>query len=181
MAPATSTRAGQTEAPSVPPQGDVTGDGTLSLADAALIKNHLIEVEALTGDPLTRADANGDGRITMADVAYVNTHTSPAVLADNAIFIPDTPLPVKGDPGDEMLGDDWTVASVNLPTIVLTWKGAGDPSLSVDDVLASTAFGGFVRRVTSYQVNGSRDLPDGGGGPGRRLRERAVLVEDCPG
>ena len=60
--------------------GDVNGDGVLSLTDAAMIRAHLLQSAALTGDALVSADADSDGNVTLADVVYVNTHLSPPVL-----------------------------------------------------------------------------------------------------
>jgi hypothetical protein len=48
--------------------GDVNGDGVLSLADAAMIRAHLLQSAPLTGDALAGADADSDGNVTLADV-----------------------------------------------------------------------------------------------------------------
>ena len=119
-------------------QGDVNGDGVVSLVDAILIKNHLLEVASLTGDPLIRADANGDSAVTMADVVYINTHISPAVIRDNAVFVDDEP--------------DLTVTGINLPEIILSWTGLDSPPVSVGDVISGTDPAGFMRKVTSIDI-----------------------------
>lgn len=121
--------------------GDVNGDGVVSLSDAAVIKSHLLEETLLAGDALTSADANRDRIINMADVAYVNTHISPAVLADNAVFVQDVP--------------QLTVTNITSPVITLKWSGGGPPPLHVGDIISGTSPVGFLRRITSIAVKGS--------------------------
>ena len=137
----TAIKASQVVKLSGPTTGDVSGDGTLSMVDAAMIKNHLLEIQLLTGDALARADANQDGSVTSGDVIHINTHISPAVLSDNVIFTQDH--------------TEITVTEVNLPTITLVWNGSGPPPLAVDDVISGTAFNGFLRRITSIDISGN--------------------------
>ena len=116
-----------------PSAGDVSGDGLLSLADAAMIRNHLMEAQALTGDALARADADGDGKVTLADVVYVNSRLSLPVIANNTV------------PLDEIT--TLTVTGVTTETITLSRTGSG--TIHVGDILSGSACGGFLRKVTS--------------------------------
>jgi formylglycine-generating enzyme required for sulfatase activity len=50
--------------------GDVNGDTMINQADAALIKDHLLERAPLTGDLLARADVNRDGAVDLKDVVW---------------------------------------------------------------------------------------------------------------
>ena len=52
-------------------KGDVDGDGLISLNDAELIRRHVMNIAALTGDALTRAEVSGDSKITALDYALV--------------------------------------------------------------------------------------------------------------
>ena len=51
--------------------GDVNGDGRISAADYIIIKNHIMDVNKLTGDVLQRADVNKDGRVSAADYMII--------------------------------------------------------------------------------------------------------------
>ena len=49
-------------------QGDVNGDGEVSVADVTVLVGILQEAEAVPDDWMHRADVNGDGEVSIADV-----------------------------------------------------------------------------------------------------------------
>lgn len=51
--------------------GDIDGDGRITVNDIALLKLHLIEAELLEGAQLKAADVDGDGRVTINDMAQM--------------------------------------------------------------------------------------------------------------
>lgn len=55
--------------------GDVNEDGTVNIADVAIIYAHSKGTAELTGYALTNADLNGDGSVDIADTAKVYAHT----------------------------------------------------------------------------------------------------------
>ena len=48
-------------------KGDCNGDGTVSILDVMLIRQHVLGQKQLSGDAAAAADVNGDGAITSAD------------------------------------------------------------------------------------------------------------------
>ena len=56
--------------------GDINGDGSVTLADAAMLVQCVNKIADLTDEQKAAADINGDGSITLADAAilvqYVN-------------------------------------------------------------------------------------------------------------
>jgi formylglycine-generating enzyme required for sulfatase activity len=63
-------------------RGDVDADGIISLLDADMIKDHLLERTALTSGALSRADADGDGLVRMTDVVWVINHRYGTITID---------------------------------------------------------------------------------------------------
>ncbi|MFH0794450.1 MAG: dockerin type I repeat-containing protein, partial [bacterium] len=57
--------------------GDVNSDGSISLADAELVKDHILGLSVLTSDSLLRADANQNDKIDVGDLVYVFNNLSP--------------------------------------------------------------------------------------------------------
>ena len=54
--------------------GDVNLDGSINVADIAMIASHIKGIKALTGDSLKAADVNGDGNVNVADIAMIASH-----------------------------------------------------------------------------------------------------------
>ena len=52
-------------------QGDVNGDGSVSISDAVLLQKHLIRRSALAADQAVRADLNGDGVVNAFDLVLL--------------------------------------------------------------------------------------------------------------
>lgn len=52
-------------------QGDVNGDGSVSVSDAVLLQQYLIRRSALTADQAVRADLNGDGAVNAFDLVLL--------------------------------------------------------------------------------------------------------------
>ena len=52
-------------------QGDVNGDGSVSISDAVLLQQYLIRRSALTADQAVRADLNGDGAVNAFDLVLL--------------------------------------------------------------------------------------------------------------
>ena len=53
-----------------PLKGDVNGDGVISIVDATMITNEILQIENV-GFNRDRADMNGDGRISIVDATMV--------------------------------------------------------------------------------------------------------------
>ncbi|MCX7012548.1 MAG: dockerin type I repeat-containing protein [Candidatus Sumerlaeota bacterium] len=128
--------------------GDVTGDGTISLADSGMICDHILGRSTLTGDALLRADANQDGVVDAADVVQVQRSFSPPVRQPNSVFV------------DETSG--LSAVDFTSPTLTLQWTGGGAPPVHAGDIVFGTGAGGFLRRVISIDVNGPRLTLDTG-------------------
>jgi formylglycine-generating enzyme required for sulfatase activity len=56
--------------------GDVNDDGFINQDDLLLVKDHLLDRNALEGDSLIRADANQDDKIDVADMVTIDIHTT---------------------------------------------------------------------------------------------------------
>jgi formylglycine-generating enzyme required for sulfatase activity len=56
--------------------GDVNADGFINYFDLNLIKNHLLDCDALDSDSLIRADANQDYLVDIADMVTIDLHTT---------------------------------------------------------------------------------------------------------
>lgn len=54
--------------------GDVNGDGKISITDLALVRMYLLDLTSLSGDGYQAADVNNDGKITITDLALVRMH-----------------------------------------------------------------------------------------------------------
>jgi formylglycine-generating enzyme required for sulfatase activity len=125
-------------------RGDVDGDGIITLLDAGMIKDHLLERTALTSGALTRADADGDGLVRMADVVWVINHRYGTItidvtpssgswgLAGPAGFPALTGSgdllggsAIKGPPGDYTLICDDNVANYDPPSTQTKTLAAG--------------------------------------------------------
>lgn len=52
-------------------EGDVNGDGIISIRDIILIKRHIVGIEKLEGKALKAADVNGDGKVTVRDIVLL--------------------------------------------------------------------------------------------------------------
>ena len=52
-------------------EGDVNGDGTVTVSDAMKVFNHISGKTLLTSDELKKADINSDGEITVADAMKI--------------------------------------------------------------------------------------------------------------
>jgi formylglycine-generating enzyme required for sulfatase activity len=121
-------------------RGDVSGDGSVSLFDSIMIRDHLLERSALTSAALVRADANQDGRVNMADVVYVNNHFSSPVVMANVTNL-------DADPRT-------SVTALTTGSITLQMTGPTSPSIKVGDIIAGTYSDGYLRRVTAVSVQG---------------------------
>ncbi len=55
-------------------KGDASGDGTVSSLDYILAKNHIMDVEELTGAFFKGADSSSDGKITSLDYIQIKNH-----------------------------------------------------------------------------------------------------------
>ena len=53
-------------------QGDVTGDGDITIADVVVLNRHVLGKTSLSEDKAALADVNGDGDITIGDVVVLN-------------------------------------------------------------------------------------------------------------
>jgi len=54
--------------------GDANGSGSITIADAVTIQNHLLGIAVLSGPYLIAADANGNGMVTIADAVRIQNH-----------------------------------------------------------------------------------------------------------
>lgn len=55
-------------------EGDVNGDGVISIADYTLVRLDILELKALEGPFMLPADVNGDGAISIADYTLIRLH-----------------------------------------------------------------------------------------------------------
>ena len=55
-------------------KGDVNLDGSINVADIAMIASHIKGIKPLVGDSLKAADVNGDGNVNVADIAMIASH-----------------------------------------------------------------------------------------------------------
>lgn len=115
--------------------GDVNASGAINQIDAVLIKNHLIERDLLTGEPLTRADANQDSSVDIADAIWTLNHFTPPELAPNVIVV---------DSVEELEALDYT-----SPTLILHWSGPGTYDIEPGDIVVGSDFNGFLLCVDS--------------------------------
>ncbi len=53
------------------PIGDVDGDKSVKVSDYVLIRKHLLSINKLTGDKLSRADVNSDGKVNVNDYVMI--------------------------------------------------------------------------------------------------------------
>ena len=51
--------------------GDINKDGVITITDLAQLKEHIIELEILTGDRYLAADIDGNGEVTITDLAQL--------------------------------------------------------------------------------------------------------------
>ena len=51
--------------------GDINGDGKISITDLSLLKRHIIGQSKLTGEKETVADVNVDGKVSVTDLAKI--------------------------------------------------------------------------------------------------------------
>lgn len=114
------------------PQGDISGDGAITGADATALINDFLGVNPLRGDPAERADCNQDGRRDAADLVLIVTAAQPTqevtvgagggeVVSDNAgVIIPadlltgPTQVTVHVEAGSPAIGDHDTGATVTI-------------------------------------------------------------------
>lgn len=61
-------------APSPVHKGDVNSDGRISSSDYVLVKNHILNINRLSGVAAQAADVNGDGRISSSDYVLIKNH-----------------------------------------------------------------------------------------------------------
>ena len=54
--------------------GDVNGNGTIEVADATLVMNHIVGSSSLIGAYLKAADINHDGYVNVADATGILSH-----------------------------------------------------------------------------------------------------------
>ena len=55
-------------------RGDVTGTGTVDIADIVAIRQHILGIRPLSGNPLLAADVNNDGQVDVADIVAIRQH-----------------------------------------------------------------------------------------------------------
>ena len=56
--------------------GDVNADGFINHGDLLLVKDHLLDINALDTDSLILADANQDMKVDVADMVTIDLHTT---------------------------------------------------------------------------------------------------------
>ena len=55
-------------------KGDVNGDGKISSMDYVLVKNHILNINKLSGTNASAADVNSDGKISSMDYVLIKNH-----------------------------------------------------------------------------------------------------------
>ena len=53
------------------PNGDVDGNGKVEVKDYVAVRKHILKIDVLNGDSLTRADANKDGNVNVSDYVLI--------------------------------------------------------------------------------------------------------------
>lgn len=54
--------------------GDVNGDGDITVVDATLVQNHVVQLETLSADKQILADVNGDNTISVVDATLIQKY-----------------------------------------------------------------------------------------------------------